>query len=101
MGFGQGNGALPPGLPVCTLLINAYRKQGQGAQFLPGLARDAFTLAAVIYVDDSNLLHLAQGTPSDSEFLTSVQAATVDWVGLVHPSGGLLKPEKSFWYMLG
>ena len=25
----------------------------------------------------------------------------VDWVGLVHASGGLLKPEKCFWYMLG
>jgi hypothetical protein len=93
MGFGQGNGALPPVfLAVCTLLINVYQKQGHGAQFLPGLARDAFTLAAVIYVDDSDLLHLAQVTPTDSEFLASVQAATVDWVGLVHASGGSLKP---------
>ncbi len=97
MGFGQENGASPPGfLAVCTPLINAYRKQGHGAQFLPGLARDAFILAAVIYVNDSDLLHLAQGTSTDSEFLASVQAATVDWVGLVHASRGSLKPEKWF-----
>jgi hypothetical protein len=76
MGFGQGNGAAPPGfLAVSALLIKAYRRQGHGAWFTPGLARDAFILAAVIYVNDSNLLHLAQGTPTDAEFCASVQAA--------------------------
>ena len=60
MGFGQGNGASPPGfLAVSILLIEVYRRQCHGAQFTPGLAQDAFTIAAVIYVDDSNLLHLA------------------------------------------
>ena len=102
MGFGQGNGAAPPGfLAVNILLIEAYRRQGHGARFTPGLARDALILAAVIYVNDSNLLHLAQSTPTDAEFLASVQAATVDWTGLVHASGGSLKPAKCFWYMLG
>ncbi len=102
MGFGQGNGASPPGfLAVSTLLIEVYQCQGHGAQFIPGLARDAFTIAAVIYVNDSDLLHLARGTPMDAEFLESVQAATIDWTGLVHASGGSLKPAKCFWYMLG
>ncbi len=97
MGFGQGNGASPPGfLAVCTLLINNYQKEGHGVQFLPRLAKDAFILAAVIYVDDSGLLHLARGTPTDSKFLAMVQAATVDWVGLVHASGQSLKPAKCF-----
>jgi hypothetical protein len=97
MGFGQGNGAALLGfLAVSTLLIKAYRRQGHGAWFTPGLARDAFILAAVIYVDDSNLLHMAQGTPTDAEFLASVQAATVDWTGLVHASGGSFKPAMSF-----
>ncbi len=73
MGFGESNGALPPGfLAICTLLINSYWKQGHGVQFLSSLARVAFTLAAVEYVGNSNLLHLTQGTPTDSEFLASV-----------------------------
>ncbi len=102
MGLNQGNGASPPGfLTVFTLLINVYRKEGHCAGFLPRLAKDAFILAAVIYVDDSDLLHLAQGTPTDSKFLAMFQAATVDWVGLVHASRGSLKPAKCFWYMLG
>ncbi len=72
MGFGQGNGASPPGfLTVSTLLIEVYRHQGHGAQFTPGLAQDTFTIAAVIYVDDLDLLHLARGTPTDAKFLVS------------------------------
>jgi hypothetical protein len=102
MGFRQGNGASPSGfLAVNTLLIKVYQRQGHGAHFAPGLAWDAFTIAAVINVDDSDLLHLARGTPTDAEFLESVQAATIDWTGLVHTSGGSLKPAKCFWYMLG
>jgi hypothetical protein len=44
---------------------------------------------------------MAIGMPSDKEFLQLVQNATNDWAGLVHTTGGLLKLQKSFWYMLG
>ena len=33
--------------------------------------------------------------------MESVQAATIDWTGLVHAGGGSLKPAKRFGYMLG
>jgi hypothetical protein len=102
MGLGQGNGAPPPGfLAVCTLMINVYRNLGHGVTFIGAWAQDAFTLAAVLYIDDSDLFHMATGMPSDEEFLQLVQNATNDWAGLVHVTGGALKPQKSFWYMLG
>ena len=58
-------------------------------------------MAAVLYIDDSDLFHMTQGTPTDDEFLDLVQRATDDWAGLVHATGGSLKPQKCFWYMLG
>ena len=64
MGFEQGNGAA-----VSTLLIEVYWCQSHVAQFTPGLTRDAFTIAVVIYLDESDLLHLARGIPMDAEFL--------------------------------
>jgi hypothetical protein len=63
--------------------------------------QDAFTLAVVWFVDDSDLFHMAIGMPSDKKFLQLVQNTTNNWAGLVHATGGLLKPQKFFWYMLG
>jgi hypothetical protein len=102
MGLGQGNGAPPPGfLAVCTLMINVYCNLGHRVTFILAWAQDAFTLVVVLYVDDSDLFHLAIGMPLDEEFLQLVQTATNDWAGLVRATGGSLKPQKCFWYMLG
>jgi hypothetical protein len=101
MGLGQGNSVPPLGfLAVCTLMINIYRNLGHGVTFIGARAQDTFTLAAVLYIDDSDLFHMAIGMPSDEEFLQLVQNATNNWAGLVHATGGLLKPQKCFWYML-
>jgi hypothetical protein len=43
---------------------------------------------------------MAIGMPLDEEFMKLVQSATNNWAGLVHMTGGLLKPQKCFWYML-
>jgi len=73
MGLGQGNGAAPPGfLAVSTLMINVYRRLGHGTEFVCAWSRDALMLAAVLYVDNSDLLHMAKGFPSDAEFLAVV-----------------------------
>jgi hypothetical protein len=102
MGLGQGNGAPPWGfLAVCTLMINLCRNLSHGVTFIGAWAQDAFTLAAVLFVDDSDLFHMAIGMPSDKDFLQLVQNATNDWAGLVHVTGGSLKPKTCFWYMLG
>jgi hypothetical protein len=82
-------------------MINVYCNLGHGVTFIGAWARDAFTLSAVFYVDNSDLFHMSIRMPSDEEFLQLVQSATNDWAGLVHATGGLLKPQKCFWYMLG
>ncbi len=93
MGLGKGNGVAPLGFPtVCTLIINLYCNLGHGVMFSGAWVHDAFTLSAVLYVDDSNLFHMAIGTPLDEECLQSVQSATNDWAGMVHATGCLLKP---------
>jgi hypothetical protein len=82
-------------------MINVYCNLGHGVTFVRAWALDAFILAAVLFVDDSDLFHMAIGTPSDKEFLQLVQNATNNWAGLVRAIGGPLKPQKCFWYMLG
>ncbi len=101
MGLGQENGAVPPGfLAVCTLMTNVYCNLGHGVTFIGAWAWDTFTLPAALYMDDSDLFYMAIGMPLDEEFLQLVQSATNHWAGLVHVTGGSLKPQKGFWYML-
>ncbi len=77
MGLGQGDCLASLGfLAVCTLMIDVYRNLGHGVTFIGAWAQDAFILAAVLYVDDSDLFHMAIGTPSDGDFLQLVQNAT-------------------------
>jgi hypothetical protein len=82
-------------LAVCTLMINVYHNLGHGVTFI------GFILSVVLNANDSDLFHMAIGTPLDEEFLQLVQSATNDWAGLVHTTQGSLKPQKCFWYMLG
>ncbi len=64
-------------------------------------SREVFVLAAVLYVDGLDLLHMAKVFPTDDKFVASVQFATNAWARLVHATGGSLKPQKCFWYMMG
>ena len=101
MGLAQGNGAAPPGfLAVSTLMINAYKRLGHGVDLVRPWTGDAFYLAAILFVDDSGLLHLASLSETEDYFFERIQEATFDWGGLVQATGGLLKPSKCFWYML-
>ncbi len=59
IGLGQGNGAAPLGfLAVCTLMIDIYHNLGHEVRFIGAWACDAFTLSAVLYVDDSDHFHI-------------------------------------------
>ncbi len=70
MGLVQGNCAAPLGfLAVCSLMINVNCNLGHGVTFIGAWAQDAFTLAEVLFVDDSYLFHMAIRMPSEEEFL--------------------------------
>ena len=102
MGLGQGSGAAPGGMRnIITLVDNAYKRLGHGMEAKSSLAGRIFLLAAIIYVDDTDLLHWAKFYGiSDDEFVAQIQQATTDWGMLVQATGGAVKPSKSFWYLM-
>ena len=101
-GYGPGNCASPPGFSALSaLLVNAYRRMGHGAKLTSAFTSRMFILAAVMYVDDTDLLHWAPSpTTSSEELVQQVQEATNDWGLLGQATGGALKPEKCFLYLL-
>jgi hypothetical protein len=102
MGLGQGSGAAPIGMrSMITLVDNAYKRLGHGMNAKYSLADRIVLLAAIIYVDDTDLLHWAKfyGV-SDEAFMADIQRGVNDWGMLVQATGGSLEQSKSFWYLL-
>jgi hypothetical protein len=58
-GLTQGNGASPAGWAVISIVIvKAHGKKGHGAKFVCPLSKLVSQLSAIIYVDDTDLLHI-------------------------------------------
>ena len=94
MGLGQGSN-------IITLVDNAYKRLGHGMEAKSNITGRIFLLAAIIYVDNTDLLHWAKFYGiSDDEFVAQIQQATNDWGMLVQATGGAVKPSKSFWYLM-
>jgi hypothetical protein len=99
-GLGQGSGAFPP-LASSSLIINAYRLMGHGAKIRSSYASRLFHLTAVMYVDDTDLLHwLESATTEPDKLVAHIQRATMDYGQLTQASGGILKEKKCSVYFL-
>ena len=101
-GYGQGNGMAPPGFTaLSTLVIKAYRRKGHGAHLTSAYTSRLFLLAAVMYVDDTDLTHWGKSQEmSDAVLVRHVQDSTTDYGELAQATGGILKQEKCFTYFL-
>jgi hypothetical protein len=101
-GLGQGNGMAPSGFSVVSsLMVGAFTRLGHASSFAGVWTGILFTLAAIIYVDDTDLLLRASSRDiSDGQFYNECQTAVTDWGHIVLASGGYLKAAKCFWYMM-
>ncbi len=77
LGLGQGNAAAGPSfLAISSLIVNLYLHEGHGARTMTSLTHCLFILAAVLYVDDTDNIHMTpKVTASASEL---IQHAHVD-----------------------
>jgi hypothetical protein len=58
LGLGQGNAATGPGfLALSSQIVHAYVRNGHGSWTVTSYSRTPSQLAAVIYVDDTDLIH--------------------------------------------
>jgi hypothetical protein len=88
-------------MALISPIVNAYRQMGQGTRVVSSFSQRLFHLAAVIYVDDTNLLHWPSSPCIDPDKLVEhVQLATLDYGHLAIASGGILKEKKCSVYLL-
>ena len=102
-GFMQGNGASPAGWTVVSIVIlGAHKEEGHGASFICPVSQTRKDLACILYVDDNDLLHLQEDeTSTMSDAQEALQASVSSWGNLLISTGGALKPQKCFYYVIG
>ncbi len=101
-GLGQGNGASPAGWCVISIMILwAHGAKGHGAQFKAPMSQVRWSLLTILYVDDTDLLHLnMEGDESVQEVHLALQQSIENWGKLLIATGGSLKPDKCFFHLL-
>jgi hypothetical protein len=102
MGLTQGSGASPAAwTAISTLIVSAYKEKGYGGTFVSAWSGIFLLLAALLYVDDTDLLHSPPSrNTTEAAFVTRVQLATYYWAKLLQATGGNLKPPKCYWYLM-
>jgi hypothetical protein len=101
-GLGQGNGTSPVGWCVISITILwAHGAKGHGAHFTAQLSKVRSSLSAILYVDNTNLLHLnMDGEKTIFETHAALQHAIENWGKLFIATGGTLKPKKCFFHLI-
>ena len=95
-GLCQGSGSAPAGWTVITVVIlRAHKRKGHGATFVCPISRKVSNLAAILFVDDSDIIHMRMDREeSADEAHLAVQQSIDSWGGLLMAAGGAFKPEK-------
>jgi hypothetical protein len=98
----QGSGAAPAGWAVISItVVRAHKRKGHGASFLCPVSGVKFLLAAVLFADDCNLIHIDMVNDESSlETFDKMQASVKSWGMLLIASGGSYKPEKCFHHLI-
>ena len=101
-GLGQGNGASPAGWCVISIVILlAHGAKGHGVKFMAPMSLMQRHLSAILYVDDTDLLHINMDVEeSIAEVHTAIQDAVENWGRLLIATGGSLKPDKCFYHLI-
>jgi hypothetical protein len=88
-------------LVLSSLIVNAYRHLGHGANICSSYVGCLFYLSAVMYVNNTDLLHWPDSAHLDPDnLIVYVQQATIDYGHLAQASCGILKKKKCSVYFL-
>jgi hypothetical protein len=98
-GLCQGNGAAPAGWAVISItIIGAHKRKGHGGYFVCPISNLEGQLAAILFVDDTDLIHIRMDrNESVEEAHAALQSSIISWGNLLIATGGAFKPIKCFY----
>ncbi len=101
-GLTRGNGASPTGWAVISIcILVAHGKKGHGAKLYCPITNLQHHLLAILYVDDTDLLHIdLTKDESVDEVHKAIQTSVNSWGNLLIATGGVLQPSKCFYTII-
>ena len=101
MGLGQGNRAAPPSwIQLSAVLVNVFKELELGALVADPITRESIQSMGTLFVDDTDLYTWKDGLLDPGELWLQTQVELNQLRNLLNATGGALKPQKCFWYML-
>ena len=101
-GLCQGNGPAPAGWAVISItILHAHKEKGHGAHFVCPILRTPGHLAEILFVDDTDIVHVnLTQNQSVEEAHSSLQDSIYNWGQLLMATGGAFKPVKCFYHFI-
>lgn len=94
----QGNTAGPDiWSALSPVVFKILHKRGFGCKIITSISKQLFTLVGFAYVDDCDLM---QTGCDPIEVLTSMQKLINSWGSLMEVTGGVLRTDKSWYYLI-
>jgi hypothetical protein len=97
-GLCQGNGASPAGWAVISIcILRTHGKKATVQNFSAPITKLQHHLSAILYVNDTDLLHINLTKDERVEDIhIAIQESVYSWGNLLIATGGVLQPSKCF-----
>jgi hypothetical protein len=101
MGLGQGNRAAPPSwIQLSAVLVNVFKQLNLGAVIHDPITAEIIHSMGALFVNNIDLYTWRENILDPGELWGQAQLELGHWSCLLNPTGGALKPEKCFCYLL-
>ncbi len=101
MGLRQGNRAAPPSwIQLSAVLVTIFKQLKLGAMIQDPISAELIHTMGALLVDDTDLYTWKEHIMDPGELWFQTQIELEKWSCLLNATGGALKPEKCFWYLL-
>lgn len=100
-GLGQGSKAAPASwIQLSSIIVNVYKSLGFGATVVDPVNATQSHTVGCLYVDDTDLYCMDESLTTIPQVAATASRQISWWSRLLNATGGAIKPEKSFWYLL-
>ena len=100
-GGGQGNGAAGPmWIAISIILLNIISTVPINATLIAAILLTTLVVSAIMYVDNTDILITAKNDKNVDTLKANAQTLISKWCNALWISGGCLRLEKCWWYVI-